>query len=107
VKVGGKWSAYRSAKTFDVVCPAWPAVAMTKACACKGGGKVSYTFTSPGGIRLYEVELNGQTKRISGTQSVALTVATPKGTSVAASFTAYDSAGKRLSSGVLDAWTQN
>lgn len=113
VKVAGKWSGWRtSPSAFDVVCPAWPVVTMTKACACKGPAKVTYTFASPGDKRFRVVTLTidgtPQAKTLTGKQSVTLSGPIKPGSVVVAEFVAYADAAHttNLSSGVLDGFTQ-
>lgn len=94
-------------QTFTVVCPPWPAVIVTKTCACKGTGTVTYTVTKPVGIRVYTAQLvvDGVTQPLP--LGKATTVPLKAGTSVQVDFTARDKTGKTLASGVLDGFTQH
>jgi hypothetical protein len=106
VKTGANWSGYRVARTFDVVCPPWPAITVTKTCPCKGTPVVTYRFTGTG--RYDVVTLNGKTAALNPGQKVTLTATAPKGATVTAGFDAYSDAGrtKRVGGGVLDSWMQ-
>lgn len=113
VLVGKNWSGWRTASSFDVVCPAWPGITPVKVCACKGARTGGYTFTSPGGTRFYTVRLTiggqAQEKSVAGNESVTLTGPIADGAHVTADFDAFaDSAHtKRLAAGKLDGFIQD
>jgi hypothetical protein len=104
VKVGGKWSAYRYAKTYRVVCPAAPKLTIHAVCDCEGKGLATFTVQAPGGPRSYEVTVAGATKRIGRTASADFQVPVKELARTEVSWSAFDGS-KRIGGGELTPWT--